>query len=217
MKGRPGWHVQRHRRRRRRLLVVATLAAFGLGAVAGGAVLSPGSAPAAAWRVAALPVQPSLERDPSEEPPPAPTGEPSRVRIAAIGVDARLTELHLDKAGVLVAPTDFAVPGWYADGTVPGDIGPAVIAGHVDSRSGPAVFYRLHELRAGDLIEVDRGGQWVDFQVVSTERYAKDQFPTARVYGPTPDRQLRLITCGGSFDRTRGSYVDNLVVYAIAV
>jgi LPXTG-site transpeptidase (sortase) family protein len=211
-RARPGWHVHRHRRRRRRLLVIAIVVAAGLGAVAGGAVLSPGAAPAAAWR----PATPSVLPEPPT-PSPALTGEPSRVRIAAIGVDARLTELHLDQAGELVAPTDYGVPGWYADGTLPGDVGPAVIAGHVDSKSGPAVFYRLHELRPGDLIEVDRGGQWLDFQVISTERYPKDQFPTERVYGPTPDRQLRLITCGGSFDRARGSYVDNLVVYAIAV
>src|SRR5262247_1771102 len=113
MKTRPGWPVQRHRRRRWRLLAVATMVAIGLGAVAGGAVLSPGSAPAAAWRAATPPVP----EPPSATPSPAPTGEPSRVRIAAIGVDARLTELHLDSSGALIAPTDFSVPGWYADGT----------------------------------------------------------------------------------------------------
>jgi LPXTG-site transpeptidase (sortase) family protein len=145
------------------------------------------------------------------------SGPPARVRIPAIGVDAPLAALHLDSSGALQAPTDFQVPGWYADGTVPGEAGPAVIAGHVDSRSGPAVFFRLGELRAGDRVEVQRGGQWIVFEVFSTTRVPKDAFPTEQVYGPTPDPQLRLITCGGPFDAAAGSYRDNVIVYAVAL
>jgi LPXTG-site transpeptidase (sortase) family protein len=98
---------------------------------------------------------------------------------------------------------------------VPGDVGPAVIAGHVDSKDGKAVFYDLYQLRTGDEIQVLRGGQWVTFQVTGTEQYAKSKFPTNRVYGNTPGAELRLITCGGEFDRTLQSYRDNIVVFAM--
>ncbi len=140
---------------------------------------------------------------------------PTQLRIPVIGVDAGLVELRLDGAGALEPPADYAVPGWYADGTAPGDMGPAVIAGHVDSRTGPAVFYKLRDLLPGDVVQVLRGEHWIDFEVTATGRYPKDHFPTAEVYGPTPDAQLRLITCGGFFDRARDSYRDNVVVYAI--
>ena len=141
---------------------------------------------------------------------------PTRVRISRIGVNSALQALHLDPQGALQAPTDYATAGWYADGTAPGDPGPAVIAGHVDSKFGRAVFYRLSELRPGDVIEVQRAAQWLIFRVTEVDRYAKDGFPTAKVYGPTPDAQLRLITCGGAFDRLTRSYVDNVVIYATA-
>ncbi len=96
-------------------------------------------------------------------------------------------------------------------------MGPAVIAGHVDSKTGPAVFFRLRDLRQGDIIEVTRAGAQVKFKVLAVRKYPKAQFPTDEVYGPTPNAQLRLITCGGDFDRNRRSYVDNIVVYAVAL
>jgi len=145
------------------------------------------------------------------------TGPPTRLRIPAIGVDADLGPLHMDKSNQLEAPADFQEPGWYAEGTVPGDIGPAVIAGHLDSVHGKAIFYRLPELKTSDVILVERGGKWLTFQVVSTAKFAKNKFPTADVYGPTPDPQLRLITCGGGFDPERRSYRDNIVVFAVAI
>src|SRR5258706_325304 len=80
--------------------------------------------------------------------------------------------------------------GWYADGTRPGDVGPAVIAGHIDSKSGPAVFVKLDKLRVGAVVEVREDGRWLAFRVTSVGRYPKNAFPTARVYGPTPDAQL---------------------------
>nr|WP_296068850.1 class F sortase [uncultured Actinoplanes sp.] len=146
----------------------------------------------------------------------APSGPPTRLRIAAIGVDTPLETLRLGSDGALQPPKSFGRAGWYADGTAPGDNGPAVLAGHVDSKAGPAVFYRLRELTAGDPIEVTRGGRTVRFVVVRTAWYPKAKFPTAQVYGPTPDRQLRLITCGGVFDHSLRSYKDNLVVYAVS-
>jgi hypothetical protein len=144
------------------------------------------------------------------------SGPPTRLRVQAIGVDTALETLKLGPNGELRPPTSNAHAGWYADGTAPGDVGPAVLAGHVDSRRGPAVFYRLREVTAGDTIEVLRAGHTVTFTVTSTAWYPKTAFPTEEVYGPTPDRQLRLITCGGVFDRALRSYKDNLVVYAVA-
>jgi sortase (surface protein transpeptidase) len=93
-----------------------------------------------------------------------------------------------------------------------------VIAGHVDSRSGPAVFYRLDELVAGDRVEVTRSdGTVFAYRVATVETRPKDAFPTARVYGPTPGPELRLITCGGAFDRNSRHYRDNVIVTAIPV
>ncbi|GIM89424.1 sortase domain-containing protein [Paractinoplanes toevensis] len=153
--------------------------------------------------------------DPFGQAAVVPRGAPTRVRVAAIGLDSALETLHVTK-GVLGAPKRFDRAGWYAEGTAPGDIGPAVIAGHVDSKAGPAIFYRLRELTTGDKIEVLRGGVVLKFVVTRTAWYPKSNFPTDQVYGPTPDRQLRLITCGGVFDHRLRSYQDNLVVYAVA-
>jgi hypothetical protein len=144
------------------------------------------------------------------------TGIPTRLKVKAIGIDTALETLRLGGEGMLIPPKNFAKAGFYADGTLPGDVGPAIIAGHVDSKRGPAVFYKLREMQAGDKIQVVRGGRTVTFTVTSIAWYPKDKFPTNKVYGPTPDRQLRLITCGGVFDHSLRSYKDNLVVYAVA-
>jgi sortase (surface protein transpeptidase) len=112
-------------------------------------------------------------------------------------------------------PDDYDVAGWYVHGPRPGDIGPAIIAGHVDSKRGPAVFYRLRDLAEGDSIEVGRAdGSVAVFRVDAVEQYPKNRFPTAKVYGDLDHAGLRLITCGGDFDRSRGHYRDNIVVYA---
>jgi hypothetical protein len=151
-------------------------------------------------------------------PVPVPDGAtPEQVRIPAIGVDSSLAALGVDAAGALVPPTDFAQAGWFSAGTVPGDVGPAVVAGHVDSFTGPAVFYRLEELAIGDGVQVVRSdGRTIDFRVTRVARYPKDDFATEEVYGPTTGAELRLITCGGTFDTGRRSYRDNVVVYATA-
>jgi LPXTG-site transpeptidase (sortase) family protein len=149
---------------------------------------------------------------------PAAGVRPLGVRIPAIGVDASsLVPLAITPAtGELAAPVRYDDAGWYAGGPVPGEPGPAVIAAHVDSRAGPAVFFRLKELRPGDRVYVPRSdGVTVTFAVSDVERYPKNAFPTQRVHGPTPDRELRLITCGGSFDYAKRSYRDNIVVYAV--
>ena len=141
-----------------------------------------------------------------------------RVSIPAIGVDSPLELLALDSVGTLTPPVDFMAAGWYREGTVPGDIGPAVIAGHVDSVSAPAVFARLGELTAGDQIVVTLStGATKIFEMNSMLTTPKNAFPTEQVYGPTPTAQLRLITCDGDFDSATGHYVDNLVVSASLV
>ncbi len=146
---------------------------------------------------------------------PVTAAAPTRLRIPSLGIDSPLARLGVDAAGALVPPEDFGQAGWFADGIVPGEVGPAVVAGHVDSRTGPAVFFRLADLAAGDDVLVERGnGTTAHFVVTHVDRYAKDAFPTEEVYGPTQDAQLRLITCGGDFDRSARSYVDNVVVFA---
>lgn len=147
---------------------------------------------------------------------PTYSGSPTRLMVKAIGVDTPLETLRLGPDGALTPPKDFAKAGFYSGGTLPGDTGPAVVAGHVDSKRGPAVFYKLREMQKGDRIEVVRGGKTITFTVTSTAWYPKNRFPTDRVYAPTPDRQLRLITCGGVFDHSLRSYRDNLVIYAVA-
>jgi sortase (surface protein transpeptidase) len=116
---------------------------------------------------------------------------------------------------MLEVPKDWGVAGWFSGGPFPGEPGPAVVAGHVDSRSGPAVFYRLPELQQGDLIVVwRRGGVRSRFRVESLKWFSKTAFPTQLVYGSIDTAALRLITCGGAFDSSTGHYVDNLVVFA---
>lgn len=150
-------------------------------------------------------------------PLPASTGiRPVRLRIPAIGVDAGgLVPLALNADHALQAPDRFEDVGWYSAGPAPGDAGPAVIAAHVDSRSGPAPFFRLRDLHPGDEVLVSRSdGVEVRFVVDNVQRYPKDAFPTDAVYGPAPGAALRLITCGGSFDSSKRSYRDNIVVYS---
>ncbi|WP_369139826.1 class F sortase [Modestobacter versicolor] len=165
-------------------------------------------------------------REPVEGPPapvvagPAPVGSgvavPARVAIPAIDVDTPLAEIGVDGAGALVPPADPDVAGWFAAGPAPGETGPAVLAGHVDDRTGPAVFFRLEELAPGDQVVVTgTDGRPVPFTVTRVASWPKDGFATAEVYGPTTGAELRLITCGGTFDRSRRSYTDNVVVFAV--
>ena len=140
---------------------------------------------------------------------------PVRIRIPSIAVNSALVDLGVEADGTLQVPSDYQTPGWLDRGPAPGQQGPAVIAGHVDSKSGPAVFYRLRDLKSGAKIIITTGnGKTVTFTVDGVAQYAKTKFPTAAVYGPVPGPVLRLITCGGAFDRTVGHYRDNLVVYA---
>jgi sortase (surface protein transpeptidase) len=152
------------------------------------------------------------------EPLAVQVADPVRIRIPAVGLDAPLVPLEVAPDGTLAAPERFDEAGWWRAGPEPGEQGPAVVAGHVDSTRGPAVFFALDRVRPGHEVVVERAdGSAVTFHVVTLEVRAKTDFPTAAVYGPTTDPQLRLITCTGRFDRGARHYLDNVVVYATAV
>jgi sortase (surface protein transpeptidase) len=144
------------------------------------------------------------------------TPVPVRIEIPRIGVSSPLVRLGKAADGTVQVPP-FERAGWYEPGTRPGDPGSAVILGHVDNKSGPAVFYRLRELRRGDEVDVKRAdGSVVRFVVQRTEQYPKKRFPTDKVYYPTLSPALRLVTCGGEFDRGWGHYLSNVIVFATA-
>ena len=139
---------------------------------------------------------------------------PVRLQIASIGVDTTLMSLGLRSDGSMQVPTGGFPAGWYSGGPTPGELGPAVIAGHVDMK-GPGVFYKLHDVKAGDQVTVTRAdGSKPVFRVTGVGQYLKDQFPTKLVYGNINHSGLRLITCGGTFNSQSGHYEDNLVVFA---
>jgi Sortase domain len=118
-------------------------------------------------------------------------------------------------SGEVAVPKDPDVIGWYEHGPTPGEIGPAVVLGHVDSYLGPAVFFSLGQLKPGDLIEITRAdGTIAQFQVSHLTRYEQSEFPTEAVYGNIPYAGLRLITCSGVYERGKERYTHNLVVYA---
>ncbi len=143
---------------------------------------------------------------------------PVRLVIPAIGVSTRLIRLGLTSAGTLQVPTTTSMAGWFTGSPRPGAIGSSIIAGHIDSVLGPGVFFRLRNMRRGERAYVVRANRTVAvFRVVAVHMYPKNHFPTARVYGPVPDAELRLITCGGLFDYATGSYLSNVVVYAVLV
>jgi LPXTG-site transpeptidase (sortase) family protein len=159
---------------------------------------------------------------------PAPSGatagvnhgqvRPLRLRIPAIGVDTQLEKLGVTSGGRLQPPVNPQRAGWFPGSSVPGELGPAVLAGHRDSLVGPAVFWHLTDLRLGDSVIVTRSdGVTVRFEVAQIRRVPRANFPTEQVYGATPDRMLRLITCGGLYDHVHGRYLDNVLVVALAV
>lgn len=146
-----------------------------------------------------------------------PSPVPVEVSVPRIGVSSALLPLGIAADGALQVPDlgDAQSAGWLTSSAVPGRPGPSVIAGHVDSRSGPAVFFRLHELAAGDQVDVRLDdGTTVVYSVDDVVRVSKDAFPTQEVYGPRPGPVLRLLTCGGAFDEATGHYEDNVIVFA---
>ncbi|MEW2166706.1 class F sortase [Streptomyces sp. NPDC007084] len=146
-----------------------------------------------------------------------PRSAPTRLLIPKIEVDAPFTELAIDDSGRLEPPpaNDTNLVGWYAKGVSPGELGAAIIAGHVDTKTSAAVFAGLSDLKKGDKFSVKRAdGRTANFVVDSSDTFEKDNFPDERVYADTPDAQVRLITCAGNYDRSAKDYTENLVVFA---
>jgi len=206
-----------HARRARRSAVLA-------GALIPLAVLA-GCAPAPAAAPPDAPVTASAAAPPNAAPSAPATADPQvvqglgvvpmRVAIPAIALDEPLIDLGIAPDGRMEVPVDFDDVGWFTGGGRPGGRGPTVIAAHVDSRVGPAAFARLAELGVGDEVAVqDVDGGTTRYAVTEVADFAKADFPTARVFGAQPIDQLRLITCGGVFDRSVGHYEDNRVVFA---
>lgn len=142
---------------------------------------------------------------------------PKRIRIPSIRVNAPLVKIDVDRRGRLQVPplSRPGVAGWYVGSASPGQIGPAVVVGHMDTRTGPAVFYRLRQIKRGARVYVDRrDGSTAVFEVRKRIRVPKTAFPTDQVYGDTDNAGLRLITCGGTFDNRTRHYRDNVIVFA---
>jgi hypothetical protein len=163
-------------------------------------------APAVEPTTPATPAGPAMDRS-----------EPTQLSIPYIGVTAPFTKLTIGSDGRLQAPPEdnSNLAGWYADGPTPGERGSAIVAGHVDTKTGPAVFFLLTLLKPGQAVDITRAdGSVAHFTIDSVEVFAKNDFPDQRVYGETPDAQLRIITCGGTFDHAKQDYKDNVVVFA---
>jgi LPXTG-site transpeptidase (sortase) family protein len=211
-------------RQRRGVAAALTVVALALFAVAGTKALAINDGPRDTSEQRVLPppspktVRAELRRLelPAKRPPARrqmPT--PTQIEIPAIGVSARIVPLGLNPDRTLQVPRRFADAGWFVDGPEPGEAGAAVIAGHVDSRTGPAVFYRLRALRSGDRILIRlRTGASVAFVVQHTRHVSKRRFPVHQVYQRTKRPTLRLITCDGRFDHSTHHYVDNYIVFA---
>ena len=202
--------------------VVTLVAAAGVPPVPPPLPPVPSQLPASSEAVAAQEVPPSVPAPGAAvaEPPAVaglPRSRPVRLDVDRAGVHTPLVTLGLQPDGTVEVPPlrSDAPAGWYRYLASPGEPGPAVILGHVDTRSGPAVFHRLGVLRRGDLVRVTRqDGRVVRFRVTDVVLVAKSAFPTQAVYGATVLPTLRLVTCGGTFDRRAHSYTGNTVVFA---
>lgn len=212
MSGRHRWPAERRR---------TLLPRIGVGLVSSGVAVAvtvllltrPAPAPEAASPRTA-PSTPNWATAPAQEDTSA--ARPVRIRIPSIKVDAPIVDIGVDATGALAPPETADRVGWFTQGPAPGAVGPALLAGHVDSRAGPGVFFHLVDLRPGAEITVLRAdGSAATFSVVSTARVAKTAFPTELVYAPLPVPMLRLVTCGGTFDRSVRSYRDNVIVEAV--
>lgn len=140
---------------------------------------------------------------------------PVHISIDSIGVDSDLMSLGLQQDGTMEVPPGGFPAGWYDGSPTPGDIGPAVVAGHVDWGGSPGVFFDLKSMKPAETISITRSDSAIaTFAVTSVQQYPKSAFPTDSVYGDLDHAGLRLITCGGAFDDGASSYDDNVVVYA---
>jgi sortase (surface protein transpeptidase) len=204
---------------RRTLLSVPAYAAVGLGALLINQGLNAPTPPPQPSAAQGFPNADTTRTSPRPQAAPAPLAPstPTRVRIPSIKVNAPLTALDLQPDGHLAAPPDDDrnLAGWYKDGTSPGAVGTAIIAGHVDTRAGAAVFYSLGALRKGNQVDIDlANGATAGFTIDAVAAYTSRQFPDHKVYDQAERPELRLITCGAGFDKTRQQYLGNVVAYA---
>ncbi len=149
---------------------------------------------------------------------PKPTGlgfsPPAEITVPSLGIDSTLVRLDRNADGSVEVPTSFHVAGWYEHSVSPGQVGPSVILGHVDSKSGPGIFYKVGLLQPGAKVVVKRDdGKLVNYVITGVRQYPKTGFPTIDVYGDTAVPTIRLITCGGAFDSATGHYVSNIVAF----
>ena len=139
---------------------------------------------------------------------------PTEIDIPKIGVRSIVVRLDRNADGTVQVPDSFHVAGWYEHSVTPGQVGPSVFLGHVDSQSGPGIFYRLGALQPGDRVVVKRlDGRAATFVITGVRQYPKDAFPTLDVYGNTSAPTIRLVTCGGNFDPATHHYLSNIVAY----
>jgi sortase (surface protein transpeptidase) len=215
-------HMRKQRLRdHRRATGVASVLVAGLAGLSGSFGYVPGASAIDPAKPLAAQVQTALQPLPIAVPTiqaaidVQTSNLPLYVNIPAIGVGSELIELGIATDGELEVPTDFNQAGWFSGGAVPGEPGPAVIAGHLDSVLGPAIFWKLSLLKPGDIVKIlRRDSKVLTFSVTWIDRVRKDYFPSDQVYGPTPNSELRLITCGGTFNKSVRSYNDNTIVYA---
>ncbi|WP_243772940.1 class F sortase [Actinomadura barringtoniae] len=150
---------------------------------------------------------------------PLPRSAPVRIQVPAIGVSAPVLALGLNPDQTVQEPSlsQPSLTSWYRLGPAPGERGPAAFFGHIDTRaSGPAVFYRLGQLTPGAQVRIARrDGVTAVFQITAVEQVPKSRFPTQRVYGMTAEPTIRLISCGGDFNRATGHYNDNIIAYGV--
>jgi sortase (surface protein transpeptidase) len=214
--------VRPARRGRRSLIAAAALGAAGLACL--GLVASQAS------HHTEPPVSSTSSQSTTQAPAAAPSAtrraalvmqasRPATLSIPAIGVRSRVQSLGQNADSSIEVPAvgpHYDEAGWYRYSPTPGELGPSIVVGHVDSaKSGPSVFYRLGELRAKDRVSISRAdGSVAIFAVTAVRRYPKNAFPTQLVYGNTTDSELRLLTCGGPFDKKTGHFEDNIVVFA---
>lgn len=144
--------------------------------------------------------------------------DPVRVRLARLKIDAKMDPLYVDEITQELQPPDYGRAGWYKAGPEPGELGRAVIAAHLDNKKGHDVFWPLKKAKKGDKVVVDTAdGKKLTFVVQGVEVHKRSEFPTGRVYGgPREVSELRLITCGGDYDKAKGGYQSNVVVFAKA-
>jgi len=211
------------------LLVIAAVVVIGIAIRAQRSAPQP--SPAAAGSIAELPststttgTASSFGSVPRSTPNTAPRvrglapSVPTAIAIPSIGVHSSLIQLDQNVDGSVQVPTSFHIAGWYRRSVTPGQIGPSIILGHVDSKAGPGIFYRLGALRPGDRVSVSRAdGSTVEFEITGVREYPKTKFPTIAVYGNTNVPALRLVTCGGTFDRATGHYLSNIVAFGRVV